>query len=278
MHRSLGRFWKRRRDGAPKEAGPGTETERRECMLRFGICDDEPAQLSLLEAYVREWAGKKKEEATTACYRSADQFLFCREEKQEEDVLLLDIDMPGMDGLSLARRLREAGAGTQIVFVTGLTEYALEGYEVEAVSYLIKPVGKERLFACLDRAWERRAKEEPALMAETPWGAARVRLKDICYLESQGHDTMIHCARSEEPLRCRTGIRQMEERLGRESRAFVQIHRSYLIHLGYVSRITRKEAVMDNGEALPVARGRWEALNRAYLEYYRIRQGKELGL
>lgn len=250
-------------------------------MLYLTICDDENTQLSLLKSYVAEWAGERRHETDITLCRNADEYLFHREEKQEMDILLLDIDMPGMDELSLARRLRRQGEIVQIIFVTGLSDYALEGYEVEAVSYILKPVKKERLFACLDRAWERRGREEPALLLETPGGMARARLKDVCYLESAAHDTQVHSILWAEPLRCRTGIRQMEERLEGAGLPFFRIHRSYLVNLAYVSRIARKEVVMDNGEALPVAKNRWEALNRAYMEYYGGKlthsHGKEFG-
>ena len=243
-------------------------------MLRITICDDEEAQLSLLEAYVREWAGIRQQEMCVRLCGNAEQFLFEWEEKRT-DIALLDIDMPGSDGLSLARRLKREGDAVQIVFVTGLAEYALEGYEVEAVAYLIKPVQKERLFACLDRAREKSGREEPGLLLETPGGMARVRLRDICYLESAAHDTLVHCVYEKEPLRCRVGIRQLEERVGERGSSFFRIHRSYLVNLAYVNRIGKREAVMDTGEALAVARNRWEALNRAYLDYYRARWGTE---
>lgn len=246
-------------------------------MLQITICDDEEAQLSLLEAYVREWAGKRQQETEIGLCRNAEQFLFHWEEKRP-DIVLLDIDMPGSDGLSLARRLRSQGEDVQIIFVTGFTEYALEGYDVDAVSYLIKPVEKERLFACLDKASVRCGLEAPGLLLDTPRGMARVRIRDICYLESAAHDTWVHCTREKEPIRCRVGIRQLEERLGQQGESFFKlsffkIHRSYMVNLSYVNRIEKKQAVMDSGEALPVARNRWEALNRAYLEYYRGRWG-----
>lgn len=247
--------------------------KRRDSVLYIVICDDETAQTVLLEALAGEWADARKLEIRTEVCQNAEQFLF-RQEERQADIALLDIDMPGMDGLSLARRIRERGDGTQIVFVTGLADYALEGYEVDAVSYLLKPVKKERFFACLDRAAERCGRAEPALLLELPGGAGRVRLRDICYLESAAHDTLVRCARTGETLRCRIGIRELEERILQESGFFVKIHRSYLVNLAYVSRIARREVLMDTGERLPVAKGRWEALNRAYLDYYRGRRGE----
>lgn len=250
-------------------------------MLQIAICDDEPAQRSLLEAYVREWGMQRQLEVQTTLVGNAEQFLFHWEECRR-DMVLLDIDMPGADGLSLAKRLRSQGEDVQIVFVTGLVEYALEGYEVDAMSYLIKPVDKGRFFACLDRAYARCGQEAPMMLLETPGGMARVKVRDICYLESAAHDTWVHCIGEKEPIRCRVGIRQLEERLGQQGEsfyklAFFKIHRSYLVNLSYVNRIEKKEAVMDGGEALPVARSKWEALNRAYLDYYRGRWDSEEG-
>lgn len=256
-------------------------------MLHITICDDEQTQLSLLETFLTEWARDRKYEIQISLYQNADQFLFHQEDQKEQDILLLDIDMPGMNGLSLARRLRSEGENVQIIFVTGLTDYVLEGYDVEAVSYLIKPVKKERLFACLDKARDRCGKPEPIQLLETPGGAARVKLTDICYLESDAHDTQVHYIPSvhktgsaiddvnptvPDSIRCKTGIHELEKQLQVQSDSFFRIHRSYLVNLAYISKISRKEVLLDTGQSLPVARGRWESLNKAYLDYYRKKQ------
>lgn len=256
-------------------------------MLHITICDDERAQLSLLQTFLTEWSKIRKYETEVNLYQNADQFLFHQEKKKETDILLLDIDMPEIDGLSLARRLRAEGERAQIIFVTGLSDYVLEGYDVDAVSYLIKPVEKERLFCCLDKAKERCGTPDPVLLLETPGGVARARLMDICYLESAAHDTQVHYTHSShdtgiasddaklafsDSIRCKTGIHELEKRLQAQCNAFFKIHRSYLVNLAYVSKITRKEVLLDTGESLPVARNRWEALNKAYLEYYREKQ------
>lgn len=241
-------------------------------MLYITICDDEKAQLALLNSFVTEWGRLQKYELEIHLCQNADQFLFWQEDHKESDIMLLDIDMPGMDGLSLARELRSKGESLQIIFITGLTDYILEGYDVEAVSYLIKPVEKERLFSCLNKAKERCSKKSPSLLLEVPGGTARVKLADICYLESDAHDTQIHSISFQNTIRCRTGIQELEKQLQEQSRFFFKIHRSYLVNISYISKITRKDVLMDNGETLPVARGRWETLNKAYLDYYRRKQ------
>lgn len=243
-------------------------------MLHLVICDDEPSQLALLETCVRQWAGERKTDIKISQCQSAQQFLFLWEEGRSVDIALLDIDMPGMNGICLAHKLRSKGERLQIIFVTGLTDYVLEGYEVEAVSYLLKPVRKDKLFSCLDKAADRCGKEEPSLLLGIPGGTARIRLKEISYVESTAHDTLIYRTCGGEGLRCRTGIRQLEESLCVAGGGFFKIHRSYLVNLSCVGRITRKEVVMDTGKALPIARGRWEAVNQAYLGYYRAKRGE----
>lgn len=241
-------------------------------MLHITICDDEKSQLALLDSLVTEWAKHQKYELEIHLCQSADQFLFWQEDHKESDILLLDIDMPGMDGLSLARSLRSKGEPVQIIFVTGLTDYILEGYDVEAVSYLIKPLKKEQLFSCLNKAKERCGQKAPSLLLEIPGGLARIKLADICYLESDAHDTQVHSVLPPNTIRCKTGIRELEKQLQAQSGSFFKIHRSYLVNLSYINKITRKDVFMDSGEVLPVARGRWEPLNKAYLDYYRQKQ------
>lgn len=241
-------------------------------MLRLTICDDEPVSLAFFQSLAADWAKQTKTEVKIDLCKNADQFLFLWEEKKDIDILLLDIEMPGMDGISLAHKLREMGESLQIIFVTGVADYVLEGYDVDAVSYLLKPVKRERLFFCLDKAKGRCRKGEAQLVLETAGEIVRVRLSDICYLESEAHDTLLYRSGLTEPIRLKTGILQMEQKLREKSGAFYKVHRSYLIHLAHVERISKKEVTMDNGAAVPIARGRWEACNQAYLNYYRGRQ------
>ena len=96
-------------------------------VLHIAICDDVPEQLSLFQAYAKAWAGSKKLPAEFLSCRNADQFFFHWEEKRNIDILLLDIEMPGMSGIDMAKKLRELGDEVQIIFVTGVSDYVFEG-------------------------------------------------------------------------------------------------------------------------------------------------------
>ena len=124
-------------------------------MLHLAVCDDDMRTLEYLAGEAGNWAEAEGRACSVERYASADAFLFAWEERKDTDILLLDIEMPGTDGMELARRLRQLGNPVNIIFVTGNPDFALEGYDLEAVSYLVKPVKKDRLWAALGRAGER---------------------------------------------------------------------------------------------------------------------------
>ncbi|HJA28711.1 MAG TPA: response regulator, partial [Candidatus Olsenella pullicola] len=144
-------------------------------MLRVAVVDDEGAARELYSALARDWARRRGVEAHVVAFASAEQLLFSLDDAPC-DIALLDIEMEGLDGMSLARELRSRGELTQIVFVTGIIDHALDGYDVDAVSYLLKPVRAEKLDAALDRALDRVGREEPVLVVESAGETSRVPL------------------------------------------------------------------------------------------------------
>lgn len=159
-------------------------------MLHVAVCDDERTALQELAEEVRRWAEAEGEACSVETFASADAFWFVWEERKDLEVLLLDIEMPGMDGMELARRLRQAGEPIGIIFVTGDPDFALEGYDLEAVSYVMKPVRRERLHAALSRARERMARRAAVLLPLSGGELERLYIADICCLESDGHPAL----------------------------------------------------------------------------------------
>ncbi len=233
--------------------------------MRFSICDDEAAQAALMQDMVERWCAQRQLPCQIQIFPSAESLLFHWDGPDAADVLLLDILMGPMNGMELAKRLRERRAQPQIIFITGTPDFVFDGYQVEAVSYLMKPVQEKQLFCCLDQACRRAAAQIPEILVDTPSGIRRVRLPELCYLESFGHSTALHTA--DGILESRTGIQVWDERLC--GKGFFRLHRSYLISLAHVAAITKKEVELDGGVRLPIPRGKWEDVNRAYLSYFR---------
>ena len=237
-------------------------------MLHLAICDDDKRFLEYLSGKAAGWAQAEGEACSVELYTSADAFLFAWEERKDTDILLLDIEMPGTDGMDLARKLRRMGNPVSVIFVTGNPDFALEGYDLEAVSYIVKPVKRERLWAALGRARERVLGRMAILVPLFAGEVEKVYVSDIYCLESDGHGCILW-KKDGTKLICRSALQQLELELKECSDSFFKPHRSYYINLEHVERIGKKEIRMDDQMTAPIARGKWEELNRAYMEYFR---------
>ena len=145
-------------------------------MYRFAICDDVAADADYIKSLILEWNREAGQPLRIESYPSAEAFLFAYEDDDSVDVLFLDIEMKEMSGVELAGRLREMGAGLQIVFITGYMDYIGQGYDVEALHYLLKPVTGEKLRPVLDRAMKRLAARENALLLTCGDGEERAEV------------------------------------------------------------------------------------------------------
>ena len=231
---------------------------------RIALCDDAPADRAYMEKRVKLWAEERAVSAAVETFPSAEAFLFRWEEMRDWDILLLDIEMGDMDGVTLAKKLRQLREGAQIVFVTGYPDFAAEGYEVDALHYLMKPVSDEKLFAVLDRAVQRLERAAPTLLVTAEGQTHRLPVDSILYVEAFAHTCRLTTV--SEVLEVRMNFSRLEKQLGA---AFVRCHRSYLAGLKYVRAIGREQVTMDDGSLLPLARNRWRTVNDAFLAYYR---------
>ena len=127
---------------------------------KIAICDDTETDRNYIKDLVTHWAHISKQQADIHLFSSAEEFLFEYEEDKGYQILLLDIEMGKMDGVTMAKKLRETNDSTQIIFVTGYSDYIAEGYEVSALHYLMKPVKEDKLFRVLDRAVKKLSKDE----------------------------------------------------------------------------------------------------------------------
>ncbi|MCM1540131.1 MAG: LytTR family DNA-binding domain-containing protein [Blautia sp.] len=231
-------------------------------MYRFAICDDRREDVEYIEGLIREWNREAGYQIRIDRFSSGEAFLFAFEEDQGFDVLLLDIEMGDLGGIELAQRLRQLGAGIQIVFVTGYMEYIAQGYDVEALHYLLKPVTAKKLCGVLDRAMERLKNRERELTLTVPEGIVRIPLARIRYLEVMGNYVTIH---GEKSYSVKRTLGQMAELLDER---FYRIHRSYIVNLQFVRKCTHTEVVLKDDASLPLSRKRYDGLNRAIIMYF----------
>ena len=131
--------------------------------LKIAICDDQPQDRQYLSDLVQKWASASHRRAYVQTFSSAENFLFQYAQESDLDILLLDIEMPAMDGVSLKKKIRQENETMQIIFITGYADYMAEGYEVAALHYLMKPVSPDKLYAVLERAVKKVQSNETVL-------------------------------------------------------------------------------------------------------------------
>ena len=178
------------------------------------------------------------------------------------DLVFLDIEMPGIDGITLAKRLRADSENVIIVFLTSHIEYALEGYEVNALRYLTKPVDTTKLREVL-RYIDDRKKKSSQIMIKEDGEEIIIDLNDILYMEAM--DKNVRIVTSGKEYTTRYNIGDYEEEL--KNNGFFRIHRGYLISLSRVRKITNNAVILDNDVSLPVSRSNMRALKDALYAY-----------
>ncbi len=231
-------------------------------MYKLAICDDSPADTLYLQGLVSKWAKKASEAIEVQTFASAEAFLFQYEEDKSFDILLLDIEMAEMDGVTLAKKVRSGNQEVQIVFITGYNDYIADGYEVEALHYLLKPVKEEKLFEVLERAVVKLARNEQTLMLDTADGTVRVPLYEIRWIEVQRNYVTIHAA---EDYTVKKSLSEVEAEL---DEGFMRTGRSFIVNLKQVRRIGKTEVILADGSTVPLSRGYYEKLNRAMIERF----------
>ena len=226
---------------------------------RIAICDDCSADGELIQSVVRDWAEKKNMEFQLELFSSAETFLFRYADDKRWDILLLDIEMGQMDGVTMAKAVRKENETVQIIFISGYSEYIAEGYDVAALHYLIKPVQQSKLQQVLDRAVVKLKKNEKAIALELSGEMVRVPLYEIRYLDVQRNYVTVH---GKQDYIIKRSLGDFEAELDER---FFRIGRSCILNLTMVQRITKTSVFLSDGTVLPLPRGQYEPLNRAII-------------
>ena len=221
---------------------------------RIALCDDDLTQAQSLNRQVAVWARQTSAQCSVEIFPSGEALLFARE------TLLLDVEMPGMTGLDLARRLRAEGCRSEMVFITSHFEFAGEGYEVDALHYLVKPVADEALFRVLSRAVQRLAVEPPFVLVTREGETFRLYESELIYVEAFLHEIVLHTRQGE--IRLREPLSVFSRKLSPD---FFQCHRSFLVNLKAVRSIGRGRVRLESGAELPLSRGKYEEIHRAFI-------------
>lgn len=232
-------------------------------MLRVLMLEDTPAEAEALRGHVERYASEHGLEVSVAWLTNALDYL---EDRPAADLIFMDIDMPGINGLDAAHQLREYDAVTPLVFVTNLAQYAVRGYEVEALDFCVKPVSYAALSRCMDRALrtiQRNASR--AMQVKTRDGLQLFSASDLLYVETRGHDVAYHVAGEAEPFVTRDSLKRVEGELA--NLPFVRLSSGAIANMAHVRRVRGDEVTLSDGTTLYMSRARKREAQAAIATY-----------
>lgn len=227
---------------------------------RIAVCDDKKEDAEYVAGCVEQWARLGGRRAKVRIFPSAEAFLFEYSGDQCYDLLLLDVEMGAMDGVSLAKELRRNNDSLQIIFVTGYSDYITEGYEVSALHYLVKPVNTDKLFRVLDRAADRLCRDERTLDIRAEGGLVRISVRKIRYVDVQLNYITIH---ADTEVTVKMPLSEMAQKLDER---FYRVGRSAIVNLTCIRNVSKTEICLNDGARIPLPRGAYNAINRAIMD------------
>ena len=220
-------------------------------MIRVAFCDDDSHFLERLHQSVDLWFTEHQIVSSCTEYLSA-KALWNSIETTGFDIFFLDIEMPEIDGMELARQIREALPDSVIIFLTSHDEFAPDGYRVQALRYLSKLTWKQYLSEALSAAMEQQEKQPTGSLAVSHYGNIhRIPYRDILYIRHISRYCQI-VTKAGKTIQDERGIKRLFEII--EDERFIFIDRGAFINLDYIQKIENGEAVMINGDSLPISR------------------------
>ena len=231
--------------------------------IKIAICDDEQQQTEYVKMLVNKWADKNNIKINISMFDSAENFKAALIDGKAYDILLLDIQMGGQTGVDLAKELRLTDDKLIIVFITALPDFINDGYDVFALHYLMKPVNETKLFEVLNRAVKNITKNITAIFLPVDGKQIRIAINDIIYIESLAHFSEIATVNG--VFNVKIPISELEQQL---NDSFVRCHRSFIVGLKYVDKITKTDVMLDDGSAIPMSRRLYNDVNKALIKYF----------
>lgn len=230
-------------------------------MIHIAIVEDEDSCAGELGEYLSRYQAESREVMAVTRFSDGDEIV--EGYKNQFDIILMDVEMRFLDGMTAAEEIRRVDPEVVIIFITNMAQYAIRGYAVDALDYVLKPVSYFAFSQRLDRAITRmKRREERFLTVPVKGGAQKLKVSQIYYVESQGHNLIYHTAAGS----CVSPgtMREAEERLG--DLRFFRGNKGYLINLEHVDGV-QDGCALVHGERLLLSRSRKNAFLEALANY-----------
>ena len=231
-------------------------------MIRVLAIDDEPLALQQLATYIKKIPFL---ELVTECQSAIEAKEILNNENI--DAIFCDINMPDLNGMDFVKSL---STPPLIVFTTAYSEYAVEGFKVDAVDYLLKPFGLDDFKRAANRLQERLevrqqepattivSSEDDSIFVKTDYRVVKIAISDIRYIEGMSEYLKIHLESLPKPIVTLLSMKKLEEFLPTH---FMRIHRSYIINLKKIQEVNKNRVIMDSETYLPIGDNYKDAFN-----------------
>lgn len=225
--------------------------------MYLAICEDEISQAKQITSILEVYRKENMPSLRWSTFQSGFSLLSAMDQGQVFDGILLDIYIPDMNGIDIARSIRTMNENVNIVFLTVSSDFAVESYQVDACDYVLKPVNQDKLFRILDKLVKRIIKEEQQglMVKNTEGGMTKIICSQLMYVEAMGHHSILYNANGSSTKTVLSFSSLLAQFNVREE--FIQIHRSYMVNLHYVHRIAKNKIILLNGTVLPLPKSRY---------------------
>ena len=230
--------------------------------IHVAIVEDEDSSAQVLQNYLQRFSGEN--DIAFHVERFSSPLLLLERYRSEWDIIFMDIDMPDINGMDAARRLRLIDQKVILIFVTNLAQYALDGYEVSAMDYILKPVQYYSFALKLSKAvWRLNDQGEASLNVFAEIGVARIKVRDIQYVEVRGHMLTYHTYDGN--YYDFSSLSSREQELA--GKGFARCSNRYLVNLRYVKGFKGYTLYLQDGTELKISQPRKKAFLQTFSDY-----------
>lgn len=230
-------------------------------MLRIAVVEDDKTYAAQLKEYLVRYGTEKNQKISVALFPDGEDIV--TDYSAEFDIILMDVEMTFMDGMTTAERIREKDNEVVIIFITNMPQYAIQGYKVDALDYVLKPISYFAFSQRIDRALTRvKKKEATYITVAQKGGKKKLNVDKICYVEVRDHDLIYHSTK--EDIVTKSSMKEAEDTLG--GTKFFRCNRCYLVNLEYVEDFRGNDVTVAS-DVIQVSRARKKAFMDALNDY-----------